>query len=76
MQTLKCPLQIASLSDDQGPGKPASTHHTEMMSRVLAPPPPPLHDGDAAVTLGSADTATSAFRRADAQEDGLPLKPY
>lgn len=73
MQTLKCPLQIASLSDDQGPGKPASTHHTEMMSRVLAPP---LHDGDAAVTLGSADTATSAFRRAAAQEDGLPLKPY
>lgn len=74
MQTLKCPLQIASLSDDQGPGKPASTHHTEMMSRVLAPPP--LHDGDAAVTLGSADTATSAFRRAATQEDGLPLKPH
>lgn len=53
MQELKCPLQMASLSDDQGPEKPPSTHPTEMMSRVLVPL---LHDGDAGVTLRSAAT--------------------
>lgn len=73
MQKLKCPLQIASLSDDQGPETPPSTHRTEMMTRVLAPL---LHDGDAGVTLSSAATSTSACGRAAAQEDGLPLKPY